>query len=215
MTHVNGLHQMTACSHCHCSWIVIQVISTAAAALQLPERTAAKQMCLWGSDLLNCRCTISRYLAYVTFTFGFRQAQWNAADVIRIHFVIWCDLWCVYCHGNWGQMQTCKTSRVSVLCSTADGYCFHTISKRTALKPIRAQNIIRNKHLSICTSLSSCFSCTFLPNITLLFSIPSNLASACHHRDLELAPTVARQQWQEAFSFNYVRVCQVNVLCCI
>lgn len=41
-----------------------------------------------------------------------------------------------------------------------------------------------------------------------------NLASAHHHGDLELALVVARQQWLEAFSLNYVHVSQVYVLCC-
>lgn len=46
------------------------------------------------------------------------------------------------------------------------------------------------------------------------FSPFLNLASAHHHRDLELAPMVARQQWLEAFSLNYVHVSQVYILCC-
>lgn len=46
------------------------------------------------------------------------------------------------------------------------------------------------------------------------FSPFLNLASAHHHGDLELAPVVARQQWLEAFSLNYVHVSQVYVLCC-
>lgn len=46
------------------------------------------------------------------------------------------------------------------------------------------------------------------------FSPFLNLASAHHHGDLELAPAVARQQWLEAFSLNYVHVSQVYVLCC-
>lgn len=126
-----------------------------------------------------------------------------------------CDVFTVV--GTGGRCKHAKHHvSVSVLCSTADAYSFHTISKRMAVEPIRAQNVIvRNKHLGIWSSSSSCFSYTFLPNITPLFSIPSNLASACHHRDLELAPTVARQQWQEAFFFNYVCVCQVHVLRCI
>lgn len=98
----------------------------------------------------------------------------------------------------------CKTSRkcVSIVWHSRCLFLSHDL-KKNGTETHKSSKCHNNKHLSICTSASSCFSCTFLPNITPLFSIPSNLASDRHHRDLELAPTVARQQWQEAFSFNY------------
>lgn len=55
---------------------------------------------------------------------------------------------------------------------------------------------------------------------SFLSPTPPNLTSACHYGDLELAPTVARQQGQEACLFRrwvcervfYVCVLQVSIL---
>lgn len=80
----------------------------------------------------------SIYLSHSNFYT--RKAQWNAAaSVISIHLVIWCNLWCVYCHGNWGQMQTCKTSRkcVSLVQHSRCLFLSHNPKKNSTTKELK------------------------------------------------------------------------------
>lgn len=133
----------------------------------------------WPAELHTSLLQISTiYLSHSKFYI--RDAQWNtAASVLRIHFVIWSDF--VMCLLSWELGTDANMQNITFVSVVQHSRCLFVF-------------------------FFSCFCHTLLPNVTPLFSIPSNLASAHHHRDLELAPMVARQQWHEAFSFNYVRV---------